>query len=218
MKPGYTPALALAGLFALGAASPATALEVGITSELASLEVEHDGEMVTIQRNQDTENTIDPEFALTSRPCPPFCIQPMELGRGVETLGELEFLEYLEQLDERDDLLVIDSRGADSYAAGTIPGAINIPWTDLHAESGAEPEDIRDVLTDTFGVIDNWDLLDFSNAKTLVLFCNGPWCGQSPTNIRTLTNLGYPGHKIKWYRGGMQMWNSLGLTTVTADD
>jgi rhodanese-related sulfurtransferase len=26
--------------------------------------------------------------------------------------------------------------------------------------------------------------------------------------------MGYPAHKIHWYRGGMQAWHSLGLTTV----
>jgi hypothetical protein len=26
--------------------------------------------------------------------------------------------------------------------------------------------------------------------------------------------LGYPAHKLKWYRGGMQAWMMLGLTTV----
>ena len=55
---------------------------------------------------------------------------------------------------------------------------------------------------------------DFSQAKTLVLFCNGPWCGQSPNNIKGLLKIGYPASKIKWYRGGMQEWESLGLTTV----
>jgi rhodanese-related sulfurtransferase len=47
-----------------------------------------------------------------------------------------------------------------------------------------------------------------------VLYCNGIWCGQSPTNIRQLLALGYPAHKLKWYRGGMQSWKALGLTTV----
>jgi ribosome-associated protein len=47
-----------------------------------------------------------------------------------------------------------------------------------------------------------------------VLYCNGIWCGQSPTNIRQLLSLGYPAHKLKWYRGGMQSWKALGLTTV----
>ena len=51
-------------------------------------------------------------------------------------------------------------------------------------------------------------------AKTLILFCNGAWCGQSPTNLRALMDLGYPAHKLKWYRGGMQAWEQLGFTTV----
>ncbi len=55
---------------------------------------------------------------------------------------------------------------------------------------------------------------NFDNAKTLVLFCNGSWCGQSPTTIKELLKIGYPAHKILWYRGGMQDWQSLGLTTL----
>jgi hypothetical protein len=54
----------------------------------------------------------------------------------------------------------------------------------------------------------------FDGAKTLVMFCNGPWCGQSSTNIKGLLRLGYPAQKILWYRGGMQDWECLGLTTV----
>jgi hypothetical protein len=41
-----------------------------------------------------------------------------------------------------------------------------------------------------------------------------PRCGQSPTNIKQLLALGYPGHKLKWYRGGMQMWKILGFNTM----
>jgi hypothetical protein len=29
-----------------------------------------------------------------------------------------------------------------------------------------------------------------------------------------LLKFGYPAHKIKWYRGGMQNWSNLGLTTA----
>lgn len=57
-------------------------------------------------------------------------------------------------------------------------------------------------------------LWDFTVAKTLVFCCNGPWCGQSPTNIRELLALGYPVHKLKWYRAGIQGWKALRLTTV----
>ena len=58
---------------------------------------------------------------------------------------------------------------------------------------------------------DEWD---FTDAKELVLWCNGPSCGQSPRAIRGLLDVGYPGEKIKYYRGGMQMWQLWGLTTV----
>ncbi len=188
--------------------------EVGITTDMTEFEVRHGDERVTVSRDQDTFATIDLDYAQIARPCPPFCIQPMSLGRGVETLGELEFIDYLQQTTERDDLLIIDSRTPREYRRGTIPGAINIPWDRLHFASGADPDDVRNVLSDRFDVIFDGDFYDFSHAKTLVLFCNGPWCGQSPTNIRTLTNLGYPAERIKWYRGGMQMWHAFGLTTV----
>jgi hypothetical protein len=46
-----------------------------------------------------------------------------------------------------------------------------------------------------------------------VLFCN-VWCGQSPNNIKSLLKIGCPAHKIKWYRGGMQHWATLGLTII----
>ncbi|MFO7953935.1 MAG: rhodanese-like domain-containing protein [Thioalkalivibrio sp.] len=206
------PLLAIAGFWL---ALPALAeVEVGITADMAEFEVRHGDERVTVSRDQDTFATIDLDYAQIARPCPPFCIQPMNLERGVETLGELEFIDYLQQTTERDDLVIIDSRTPREYRRGTIPGAINIPWDRMHFTSGADPDDVRNVLADEFGVIFDGDFYDFSHAKTLVLFCNGPWCGQSPTNIRTLTNLGYPAERIKWYRGGMQMWHSFGLTTV----
>lgn len=197
----------------LPAAGQADSLEVGITAEIDRVEVLHKGEPVVIQREQDTFNTVTPDFSMTSRPCPPYCIQPMSLGPGVETLGEIEFLDYLERSGTDDSLVVIDSRGANEYARGTIPGAISVPWEALHFSSGASPESVRNRLDD-FGVFFDGDFYDFSGAKTLVLFCNGPWCGQSPTNIRTLTTLGYPPDRLKWYRGGMQLWHLLGLTVI----
>lgn len=189
--------------------------EVGITPELFSVEVIHNGEKVTIQRNQDPSNKIDPAYARTSRACPPFCIQPHVLAEGVETIGELEMLDYLQRASNGDDsILVIDSRTPDWVANGTIPGSVNIPWTQLKPGAGADPFVIADILEKQFNARATEGLWDFSAAKTLVLFCNGMWCGQSPTNIRTLLRFGYPASKLKWYRGGMQNWHTLGLTVV----
>ncbi len=62
------------------------------------------------------------------------------------------------------------------------------------------------------------DTWDFSEARQLLLWCNGPWCGQSPRAIRALISLGYPAEKLYYYRGGMQMWQSLGLSTVVPSE
>lgn len=191
------------------------ALDVQITSDLPSVEVIHKGEKVTIIRNQDSNNTINPDYAKTSRNCPPFCINPMKIAEGVETIGELEIIHYLKMKSDGDEsILVIDSRTADWVAKGTIPGSINIPWEKLTIGAGADPFTISDIMQQQFGVREQEGLWDFSQAKTLVLFCNGMWCGQSPLNIHALLKFGYPAQKIKWYRGGMQNWEALGLSTV----
>ena len=194
---------------------PASALDVQITADIGSVDVMHNGKKVTIMRNQDTSNTINPDYAKTSRECPPFCIRPIKIAEGVETLGELEVIQYLKmRSDGADNVLIIDSRTPDWVEKGTIPGSINIPWTKLAPEKGASFFEIASILQKQFGVVDKEGLWSFSKAKTIVLFCNGMWCGQSPRNIAQLLEIGYPAEKIKWYRGGMQNWETLGLTTV----
>ena len=161
---------------------------------------------------------IEPPYEMTSRDCPPFCVQPMTLARGVETIGELELIEFLRRAADGDDsVLIIDSRTAEWTTRGTIPGAVNIPYTRLDPKHTSAKE-IAETLELEMGVIRSDGVWNFSAAKTLVLFCNGAWCGQSPTNIKALLNLGYPPHKLKWYRGGMQSWEQLGFTTVAAEE
>ena len=210
--------LLTAGALALGLAFSgfASAAAVNITPKLESITVKHGGKMVKIMRNQDQKNTVNPAFAKTSRKCPPFCIQPAKLAPGVETIGEVEVLDYLKRMQTDDSIMVIDSRTPDWAAKGTIPGSVNIPWTKLNPAKGADPISIGEILEDQFNAVNLEGLWDYSNAKTLVMFCNGMWCGQSPNNIKNLLKFGYPAHKIKWYRGGMQDWEILGLTTVKA--
>jgi rhodanese-related sulfurtransferase len=191
------------------------AAEVNITPDIESVTVKHGASDVSIMRNQNQKNTINPAFAKTSRKCPPFCIQPATLAPGVETIAELEMLDYLKRKTEGDDsIVVVDSRTPDWVAKGTIPGAINIPWTSLNPAKGADPISIGEILEGRFNARNLEGLWDFREARTLVMFCNGMWCGQSPNNIKNLLGFGYPADKIKWYRGGMQSWETLGLTTV----
>ena len=186
---------------------------VGITKDMMSVETNHLGKAVKIQRNQDSAATISKYYEKTSRPCPPFCVLPMSLDPNVKTIGELELLNHV----KAGDALLIDSRTPDwiNGKSGTIPGAINIPWKEINISKGGADEITMGEHLEFFGgkqkEDDSWD---FSGAHRVIFFCNGYWCGQSPANIKTLLGLGYPGEKILWYRGGMQAWSSLGFNTV----
>jgi len=153
---------------------------------------------VAIQRIQDNANQITGDWARTSRACPPFCIQPMSPAEGVTTIAELELLAFLQD----PNVVVVDSRTLDWFKRGSIPGAIHIPFSDAVdnlGELGCEPD------------FDGWDC---EAAKPVALFCNGMWCGQSPTAIRAMVNAGYPADRIYYYRGGIQSWRMLGLTVT----
>jgi len=214
-KPTLVMSMILSASLAFTGSALAADVAVKITPDLAGVDVMHNGKKVTIMRDQNQKATVNPDFAKTSRKCPPFCINPMQLAPGVETVGEVEVLAYLDKMTKGDkSILVVDSRTPDWVAKGTIPGSVNIPWTKLAPQKGASPIDIAEILTTKFGVKEQEGLFDYRDAKTLVMFCNGMWCGQSPNNIRTLLRFGYPAEKIKWYRGGMQNWANLGLTTV----
>lgn len=195
-------------------------MHINITPDLESITVDHQGKKVVVKRDGHKGHMIPKMYAKTSRACPPFCIQPASIDPGVETVAELEMVNYLKAASGGDPVLVIDSRTADWASRGTIPGSVNIPWTKLSAAGeGAwdEAEDAptaKDVMKEHFGVKIDGDKMDFSAAKTLVLFCNGAWCPQSSVNIKSLLKNGYPADKIKWYRGGMQSWVTMGLTTV----
>ena len=197
-KTRFVTAALLAATVALSSGAQAGD-PVGITPDLMSVTGMHNGGATVIIRNQDNANTVNPAFGKTSRKCPPFCIQPITLAPGVETIGEREIIAYAKQMSDGDDsIVVVDSRTPDWVTKGTIASAINVPWTTLNPAKGATPIEIAEILQDVFNVSESEGLFDFSSAKTAVLFCNGMWCGQSPNNIKNLLKVGYPAHKIKW--------------------
>lgn len=220
MKP---TSILLIGLVSSLAAAPMALAEGNkIAPMIESVQVMHKGQPVTIKRGHDPAAHLPEFFQKTERGCPPFCVQPMTAVPGVDTIGELEMLDYLQRVSQGDQgILVVDSRTPDWVMRGTIPGSINIPWNQINIdtagtfETPAETEGFKHILADEFGAkLGQNDKWDFSDAKTLVLFCNGIWCPQSTANIKTLVEYGYPVHKLKWYRGGMQDWVSVGLTIV----
>ncbi len=178
---------------------PAMAQEaVNIRPDLPSVTVATPQGPVEIARNPDNSAVLEGDWARISRPCPPFCIQPISPAEGVTTIGELEVLDILAD----PEAILVDSRKVNWYLGGTIPGSVSIPF-----------DEIADRL-DELGCEIDFDGWDCKGAREVALFCNGMWCGQSPTAIRAMIKAGYPAEKIRYYRGGMQDWHILGLTVV----
>lgn len=50
-------------------------------------------------------------------------------------------------------------------------------------------------------------------AQPTIFFCNGPQCAASPEAIDALLTSRYPPAAIRYYRGGLHDWISLGLPT-----
>ena len=151
---------------------------------------------------------------------------------GVMTVAEPFIFDFMENDMVDGTGLIIDARIPAWHKKGTIPGSVNIPFTVF--EKSETSRELRQALS-TLGVTkrddvgsvtrafeamgfndgdlknDNWD---FSEAKKIILWCNGPWCDQSPRAIRALLEMGYPADRLFYYRGGMQMWQIFGLVTI----
>ncbi len=232
----------LCWMFVVAAAVQADELEVGEASDVIPLvagkpylHVMHEGKSVKVVRVQDPDYELKGYFAKTARKCPPFCIQPATVDAGVSTVGEVELFEFMENQLRDNSGMLIDARTTEWFQRGTIPGSVSYPFT-LLSKDADDPQMVEALQTfgakrrtaigffqgkmEEFGFFDGdkktgkWD---FSGARELVLWCNGPACGQSPRAIRGLLDVGYPAEKLHYYRGGMQMWQLWGLTTVVPE-
>jgi len=139
---------------------------------------------------------------------------PIQLGsQDLETYGELEILIYLRQMQHDKNLLLVDARMPPWFKYRTIPGAINMPFIYFKKKNEYEFE-FEYAMKYLNAILEKDGQYDFSHAKTLAIFCNGPWCSQSVSMINALLRLGYPEEKLKWYRGGMQDWLGAGMTST----
>lgn len=138
---------------------------------------------------------------------------PMQIHEDVTTYGELEVLAFIKHMQKDDSLILVDGRKQTWFDYRTIPGAINLPFHHFKERKAFEFEFEHDLHILDVKVNED-ESLDFTKAKTVTIFCNGPWCSQSVAMIDALLDIGYPAEKINWYRGGMQDWLSAGMTST----
>jgi len=180
---------------------------VNITKDLEAIVIQENDKNIKIERIQDTKHRLTSSFSKTSRECPPFCVQPMNIG-NTKTIGEIELLKHIKDMqDEDSNMLLIDARTRDWYKEGSIPSAINLPFTMLKKNSK-----YLDKILKLLGARNSNGKWDFNKVPTLIIFSNGLWDAQATKEINSLIDLGFPEDKILYYRGGMQSWNILGLT------
>ena len=191
--------------------SSLSAVEVNIKKGVAYVDVDIDGKPFRIQRIQDTKHKLTNSYSKTSRPAPPFSIQPFQPIKGIETVSELDVIDFLQNKVAKNQGLLVDARMPKWNRAGTIPGSTNIPFSIL--ASKGDNKYINKIFA-LLGVEKKGESWIFDNAQMLLIFDNGPWCQQGVRAMKNLIKLGYPKTKMLYYRGGMQYWQILGLSTI----
>ena len=101
---------------------------------------------------------------------------------GVELLTKEELARRLRR---KDDLLVLDVRPVEEYAAGHVPGAISIPVAELKRR-----------------------LKELPKNKEIVAYCRGTFCAFAPEAVRYLLEKGY---RTRLLDAGLPDWEAAGL-------
>lgn len=146
-------------------------------------------------------------FASLTPSCDPFCIAPLSTAEGVDTVIEPQVLDFLINAVGRNEGLLVDARMPPARALGYIPGSVNLPHETL-----SEDNAFRDQILKALGARSFEDIYNFSDAQKLIIYDNGPSQNDAGLLISHLIQVGYPLDKIKYYRGGMQVWSVLALT------
>jgi len=175
--------------------------KVKISPTVSYVYTKHLGSAVKIHRIQNTNNKLGGEY--TKRYHPDKLIQTISINEDIQTIAEIELLSFIENKNKHSiDSVLIDVRLKEQYNKETIPSAINIPLS---------------LIEDKHKLDKICILLDINqeSAKNIILFDDGVWSNDVNKFIDIFLKSNYPKTKIYYYRGGIQMWKILGLTTVS---
>jgi rhodanese-related sulfurtransferase len=98
------------------------------------------------------------------------------LGEDVETIGRAELLERLRE----GDVIVVDVRPEEEFAAGHIEGARSIPLEELERRLAELPPD-----------------------QEVIAYCRGPFCAYAHEAVRRLADAGRSARRLE---GGWPEW------------
>ena len=134
---------------------------------------------------------FQPQFA----PAQPISIQTATLGQSQKT-AEIS-TEELRRILSDGSATVFDARPFMEFAAGHIPGALNV---------SAKPSVPMSLYVSDVAEIER--LLHGEKSGAIVLYCNGPFCGKSGRLADELIQSGFT--NVRRYQLGAPVWRALG--------
>jgi rhodanese-related sulfurtransferase/DNA-binding transcriptional ArsR family regulator len=93
---------------------------------------------------------------------------------------------------ERGNVVILDVRPAEEFAAGHIPGALSVPLGELDAALARLPR-----------------------RTEIVAYCRGPYCVLAPQAVERLRAQGYQARRLD---GGLPEWRLAGLPVAAGQD
>src|SRR5215211_3651206 len=93
--------------------------------------------------------------------------------------------ELARRLQQGEELVVLDVRPAEEYAAGHLPGAVSIPISELRRRLAELPRD-----------------------REIVAYCRGPFCAFAHEAVHVLADAGLTARRLE---DGLPEWHAAGL-------
>ncbi len=109
-----------------------------------------------------------------------------------DSLEPVTRAELLRRLKRGDDVVVLDVRPAEEFAAGHLPPAISIPLAELRRRLRQLPLD-----------------------KEVVAYCRGPYCAFAHKAVRVLQQAGFRARRLE---DGLPEWKAAGLPVVATGE
>lgn len=191
---------ALTALGSLGLALSASAQEITPVSFVLN------GETLTFEQSSSIDAEAVASLFARGPECASICITPMSAAEGVETIGEADVMTFVTDVVAQGAGLLIDGRSPETHGIGMIAGSVHLP-----AALIGDDNPFRDQILVALGAREFEGIYNFSDALPLVIYDAGPASTDASDLVTALVDLGYPTGQIQYYRGGLQVWTSLGL-------
>ena len=109
-----------------------------------------------------------------------------------DSLEPVTQAELLRRLKRKEDLVILDVRPAEEYAAGHLPSAVSVPLVELRRR-----------------------LRELPRGKEIVAYCRGPYCAFAHKAIRVLQQAGFKARRLE---EGLPEWKAAGLPVVLGNE